>query len=144
NPEAGFFAVAPGTSSKTNPNMVATIARNTIFTNVALKPDRTPWWEGSDEPAPIEAIDWQGKPWTRGSLSKAAHPNSRFTTPAGQCPAISPRFNDPQGAGRAPGVRGVRLAPRRLPRRHDGIRDHGGRHRPGRRHPPRPDGDDPV
>jgi len=97
NPEAGFFAVAPGTSSKTNPNMVATIARNTIFTNVALKPDRTPWWEGSDEPAPIEAIDWQGKPWTRGSLSKAAHPNSRFTTPAGQCPAISPRFNDPQG-----------------------------------------------
>jgi phosphoenolpyruvate carboxykinase (GTP) len=97
NPEAGFFAVAPGTSSKTNPNMVATIGRNTIFTNVALKPDRTPWWEGADEPAPVEAIDWQGKPWTRGSLSKAAHPNSRFTTPARQCPAISPRFDDPQG-----------------------------------------------
>jgi phosphoenolpyruvate carboxykinase (GTP) len=71
--------------------------RNTIFTNVALKPDRTPWWEGADEPAPVEAIDWQGKHWTRGSLSKAAHPNSRFTTPARQCPAISPRFDDPQG-----------------------------------------------
>ena len=97
NPEAGFFAVAPGTSNATNPNMMATIRRNTIFTNVALRPDGTPWWEGMDGPPPVEAIDWQGKPWSRGSLSKGAHPNSRFTTPARQCPAISPRFDDPQG-----------------------------------------------
>jgi phosphoenolpyruvate carboxykinase (GTP) len=97
NPEAGFFAVAPGTSTKTNPNMMATIARNTIYTNVALKPDRTPWWEGMDGPVPAEVLDWQGKPWTPGGPTKAAHPNSRFTTPAIQCPGISSRFNDPQG-----------------------------------------------
>ena len=96
NPEAGFFAVAPGTSLKTNPNMMATIGRNTIFTNVALRPDRTTWWEGMDGPVPEEAIDWLGKPWKPGG-SKAAHPNSRFTTPAKQCPAISSRFDDPQG-----------------------------------------------
>jgi phosphoenolpyruvate carboxykinase (GTP) len=76
--------------------MVATIRRNTIFTNVALKPDRTPWWEGMDGPPPAEALDWQGKPWKPGA-GKAAHPNSRFTVTARQCPAISPRFDDPQG-----------------------------------------------
>ena len=96
NPEAGFFAVAPGTSVKTNPNMMATIRRNTIFTNVALTPDQCPWWEGADGPVPERATDWLGKPWTPGS-TKAAHPNSRFTAPARQCPGISNRFDDPQG-----------------------------------------------
>ncbi len=96
NPENGFFAVAPGTSAKTNPNMMATIRRNTIFTNVALKPDRSPWWEGMDGPVPPEATDWQGRPWKPGG-GKAAHPNARFTAPARQCPAISDRFDDPQG-----------------------------------------------
>jgi phosphoenolpyruvate carboxykinase (GTP) len=96
NPEAGFFAVAPGTSARTNPNMMATIGRNTIYTNVALRPDGTPWWEGMDGPVPGRAVDWQGRPWAPGA-GKAAHPNSRFTAPAQQCPGISPRFDDPSG-----------------------------------------------
>ena len=96
NPEAGFFAVAPGTSVKTNPNMMATIGRNTIYTNVALRPDNTPWWEGMDGPVPESALDWQGRPWRPGG-GKAAQPNSRFTAPARQCPGISSRFDDPQG-----------------------------------------------
>ncbi|HXX94088.1 MAG TPA: phosphoenolpyruvate carboxykinase (GTP) [Planctomycetota bacterium] len=96
NPEAGFFAVAPGTSARTNPSMMATIGRDTIYTNVALRPDGTPWWEGLDGPVPDRAIDWQGRPWQPGA-GKAAHPNSRFTAPARQCPAISPKFDDPAG-----------------------------------------------
>jgi phosphoenolpyruvate carboxykinase (GTP) len=97
NPEAGFFGVVPGTGSKTNPNAFNMIQRNTIFTNVALRPDGTPWWEGHDDPAPAEALDWQGRPWTPASPDKAAHPNSRFTTPASQCACISPEFENPNG-----------------------------------------------
>ena len=97
NPESGFFGVVPGTSRKTNPNAVEMIQKNTIYTNVALRPDGTPWWEGHDDPSPANALDWQGRPWTPASSEKAAHPNSRFTTPAEQCPSISPRWQDPEG-----------------------------------------------
>jgi phosphoenolpyruvate carboxykinase (GTP) len=97
NPESGFFGVVPGTSRKTNPNAFDMIQRNTIFTNVALRPDGTPWWEGHDDPPPAQAIDWQGRPWTPSSTERAAHPNSRFTTPAAQCASISPEFENPKG-----------------------------------------------
>jgi phosphoenolpyruvate carboxykinase (GTP) len=97
NPEAGFFGVVPGTSHKTNPNAFEMIQRNTIYTNVALRPDGTVWWEGHDDPPPAQALDWQGRPWTPASTEKAAHPNSRFTTPAAQCASISPEFDNPKG-----------------------------------------------
>ena len=99
NPENGFFGVAPGTNEKSNPNALAATRKNTIFTNVALNLDNnTVWWEGLDKNPPENAIDWQGRPWNgKTSEEKGAHPNSRFTAPAVNCPCISSEFENPAG-----------------------------------------------
>jgi len=103
NPETGFFGVLPGTNSKTNPNAMATFKKNSIFTNVLLKKDKTVWWEGHDDPSPQEGTNWQGMDWKPGMTDLAgkpvlaAHPNSRFTSPITQCPTLSKEYFDPNG-----------------------------------------------
>ncbi len=103
NPESGFFGVLPGTNSKTNYNAVATMQKNTIYTNVLLKEDGTVWWEEADGPVPQKGIDWTGKPWKpgvkdeNGNIIKGANPNSRFTAPIEQCPVASPNIDSPEG-----------------------------------------------
>ena len=98
NPENGFFGVAPGTSMKSNPNALISTHKDTIFTNVALDlSDNTVWWEGLNKTPPARAIDWRGRPWMPQSPEKAAHPNSRFTAPARNCPCLSPEFDNPEG-----------------------------------------------
>jgi len=113
NPEAGFFGVAPGTNAHTNPNVMAAIKKNTIFTNTAMTANQEPWWEGMDATPPPGLVDWQGRAWS-ASNGPAAQPNSRYTVPARQSPCISPRFEDPAGVPISAfifGGRRARLAP---------------------------------
>ena len=110
NPESGYFGVVPGTNSLSNPNAVQTIARDTIFTNVALTPDLDVWWEGKDGDVPAECLDWKGNCWTPESKEAAAHPNSRFAVPMSNNPVLAPEANDPNGVPISAIIFGARRA----------------------------------
>jgi phosphoenolpyruvate carboxykinase (GTP) len=115
NPEAGFFGVAPGTNTKTNPNALAALSRDTIFTNVAIRTDGSPWWEGLCSLREGETVtDWKGRVWAKGTPEPAAHPNSRFTVDLRQCPSVGSSYDDPRGVPISAilfGGRRARLAP---------------------------------
>ena len=112
SPESGFFGVLPGTNRVTNPVATEMIRRNTLYTNVALRPDGTPWWEGHDNPAPSVALDWQGEPWSPGGARSAAQANARFTVSDRECPTLSPEARSPNGVPLDAIIFGVRRADR--------------------------------
>ena len=115
NPEAGYFGVVPGTNLKSNPNAMGCMAKDSIYTNVALTPDLDVWWEGKDGPPPKECLDWQGRTWTPASKEKAAHPNSRFAAPMTNNPSLAPEVNDAAGVPVSAIIFGGRRADHALP-----------------------------